>query len=212
MVNRYVQYGCGSVAPDEWINYDSSPTLRIQRLPLIGKLLKNQLNTVFPSNVLYGDILKGLPVDDNFCKGIYCCDVLEHLSLNDFRMALKNTFRILQEGGIFRCVVPDLEFYAREYISSLDRGEKSASINFIGKDTILGQESRPKGFKDLLSYFLGNSRHLWMWDNYSLSEELRIAGFVNIRSCRFNDCEDKMFLYVEEKVRFENATAIECRK
>lgn len=63
----YVQYGRGLSAPIEWKNFDVSPTLRIQKAPLIGGLLKGRLNVVFPSNVLYGDIIKGLPIQDNSC-------------------------------------------------------------------------------------------------------------------------------------------------
>ncbi len=81
MNNIYVQYGCGKTAPEGWINFDSSPTLRIQKIPVIGKLLKNELNTVFPNNVRYGDIIKGLPINKNSCDLVYSSHTLEHLSL-----------------------------------------------------------------------------------------------------------------------------------
>lgn len=96
--SRYVQYGCGWSAPSDWQNFDASPTLRFERLPLIGQLYtKNQ--TRFPENVEYGDIVKGLPINLESCKGVYCSHVLEHLSLDGFRIALRNTFQILQRGG-----------------------------------------------------------------------------------------------------------------
>ena len=63
-----VQYGCGFSAPENWINYDSSPTLRFEKMPLIGTLYtrrsKDKQNR-FPKNVLYGDIIKGLPHKEN---------------------------------------------------------------------------------------------------------------------------------------------------
>jgi hypothetical protein len=71
-MGNYVQYGCGLSAPAEWINFDVSPTLRIQKIPILGGLLKGRLNTRFPDNVRYGDIIKGLPVADNSCDGLYC--------------------------------------------------------------------------------------------------------------------------------------------
>jgi len=211
MEKTYVQYGCGLSAPKEWVNFDVSPTLRIQKTPIIGTLLKSTLNTTFPSNVLYGDITKGLPIKENSCNGLYCSHTLEHLALNDFRKALANSYLVLKKGGIFRCVVPDLEYIVRQYITELDNGEKTASISFI-KGTLMGIEERPKGIKGLLNSFLGNSHHLWMWDKYALSEELQKAGFKEIRSCKFNDSEDVMFKHVEDSNRFENAVAIECKK
>lgn len=208
---NYVQYGCGLSAPKEWTNFDVSPTLRLQKTPIVGTVLKSKLNTTYPSNVLYGDIIKGLPIDDNSCDGLYCSHTLEHLSLKDFRLALSNSFSVLKKGGIFRCIVPDLEFSARSYINDLDSGNNSASLNFIN-NTLLGIKERPRGLKGFLSSFLGSSHHLWMWDSKSLSEELKNVGFTQIRECKFNDCEDEMFKYVEDVGRFENAVAIECRK
>lgn len=212
MSKTYIQYGCGLSAPKEWINFDVSPTLRIQKTPILGGLLKSRLNTTFPSNVRYGDITQGLPVADNSCDGLYCSHTLEHLALEDFRIALKNSYRILKPGGLFRCVVPDLEHSARRYIQSLEQGDPAASIQFVGNDTILGIEKRPRGLKGLVNSYYGNAHHLWMWDYKSLSEELKKAGFTQIRPCKFNDSKDDMFKHVENVTRFENAVAIECSK
>lgn len=212
MENVYVQYGCGLSAPEKWINFDASPTLRIQKMPLLGKLMKSRLNAVFPANVKYGDIVKGLPVIDNSCDGIYCSHVLEHLALNDFRTALKNTYKVLKPGGLFRCVVPDLELIAKNYIHSLETKKETASVDFIGRDSLLGTYERPKGFKGMVTAYMGNSHHLWMWDHYSLSAELEQAGFKNIRRATFNDSADKLFELVEDKSRFESAVALECTK
>src|SRR3954468_5261253 len=92
----YVQYGSGPFsAPAGWKNYDSSPTLRIQKIPLIGKLLKPVMHVSFHPDVMLGDILKGLPgIKENSCDGIYCSHVLEHLAYNDCLLALRNTFHI----------------------------------------------------------------------------------------------------------------------
>ena len=211
MKKKYTQYGCGLSAPIEWKNFDVSPTLRLQKLPIIGSLLKKQLNTVFQSNVIYGDIIKGLPIKDNSCDGLYCSHTLEHLSLKDFRTALKNSYKILKKGGIFRCIVPDLEFAARLYIKELGNGENSASINFLN-NTLLGIKVRPRGVMNFVSSFFGNSHHLWMWDHKSLSQELARAGFTNIRKANFGDSEEAMFKYVEDVDRFKNSVAIQCNK
>ena len=212
MQNLYVHYGCGLDAPNEWINFDASPTFRIQQIPILGNIVKKKLNVIFPPNVKFGNIVHGLPIASNSCAGVYCSHTLEHLSLQDFRQSLKNTLNILQKDGIFRCVVPDLEYAANLYIQQLNSGDEHASIHFIGNTTLLGINQRPKGFKGLVTSLLGNSHHLWMWDAASLKKELSNAGFTSIRTCTFNDCEDKMFTYVEREGRFVNAVAIECKK
>lgn len=214
MEKQYVQYGCGFSSPSQWLNFDISPTLRIQKTPILGTLLKSRLNVIFPDGVRYGDIIKGLPnIQANSCDGVYCSHTLEHLSLKDLRTALVNTHKILKPGGIFRLVVPDLEFCAKEYLKQLANGDSNASNNFVGKSgTILGTEARERGLKSILTAVLGNARHLWMWDYISLQAELNKAGFTAIRRCQFNDSSDPMFQYVESEDRFKNALAIECKK
>ncbi len=211
MEKRYVQYGCGLSAPKEWENFDVSPTLRIQKFPIIGKLARKRLNVVFPKNVKYGDIIKGLPIDLDSCDGVFCSHTLEHLSFNDCKMALKNTIKILKPGGIFRCVVPDLESAAITYLQNIESKNRNAGNIFLN-DTLLGVESRPKGLKNFLSSFFGNSHHLWMWDKYSLYEEIKNAGFKSIRICEFNDSEDDFFKLVEDVGRFNYAIALEAKK
>jgi SAM-dependent methyltransferase len=209
---RYVQYGSGTVGPATWQNFDASPTLRIQRTPLLGRLLRSKLNVVFPKTIAFGDITKALPgVVANSCDGVYCSHVLEHLALDDFRAALQNTYLMLRPGGIFRLVVPDLEYYARNYLARLNEGDPEASLIF-GRETLLGQEVRPRGMRGLIATFWGNSHHRWMWDYPSLARELAQLGFTSIRRASFNDAADPMFADVEEASRFENCLAIECRK
>lgn len=212
MKKIHVQYGCGLSAPENWINFDASPTLRLQRMPLVGKILSSKLEVTFPSNVRYGDITKGLPgIQESSCDSVYCSHVLEHLSLNDFRIAIANTYKILKPEGIFRCVVPDLEVIARAYIHSLNNRDSEASIKFVN-NTLLGVRKRDKGVKSVLTSALGNSHHLWMWDHFSLKKELEKAGFRAIRKCSYNDSVNQAFKEVEDISRFESAVALECIK
>jgi len=210
-MGKYLQYGCGLSNPDKWENFDSSPTLRIQRTPILGMLLKPTLNVVFPRNIKYGDIVKGLNVSKNSYDGIYCSHVLEHLSYNDLLKSLKNTYEYLKPGGIFRMVLPDLEYLCREYIEGVNIKDPKSSLRFMN-DSLLGVKERKRGLKQLIVDNLGNVKHLWMWDYHSLSLELKGVGFKEIRRCRFNDSKDKMFLMVEEKGRFKNCLSIEASK
>jgi len=204
---QYVQYGCGWSAPQGWRNFDSSPTLRFERLPIIGRLYtKNE--TRFPENVEYGDIVKGLPVAPRSCIGVYCSHVLEHLALEDFRTALLNTRKILRPMGVFRLVVPDLEYSARKYVVNISN---TAAPEFI-RDTCLGHESRARGVKGLASAWLGNSQHLWMWDYRSIELELADAGFVGVRRATFGDSSDPMFQTIEKEERWQNCLGVECHK
>lgn len=106
---KWTQFGCGLCAPPDWLNFDASPSLRLQKLPLIGPLVPTGPFGRFPTNVHYGNIVLGLPIPDNSVELLYCSHVLEHLALNECYKALRNCYRHLKPGGIFRLVVPDLE-------------------------------------------------------------------------------------------------------
>lgn len=203
----YVQYGCAWCAPEEWVNFDASPTLCMERIPLVGRFIKRNPKP-FPRNARYGDILRGLPVEPESCKGIYCSHVLEHLSREDLGLALRNTFILLKYDGIFRFVVPDLRFYASRYL-----GDASAdsAVTFM-EDTRLGQKRRDKGLTGFIAEWLGNTRHRWMWDYPSIEAELKKAGFRHIRRAYYHDSDDTMYLKVEDEDRWENCLGVECVK
>lgn len=203
----YVQYGCGWCAPYGWRNFDASPTLRFEKIPFLGTLYTRNANR-FPKNAEWGNIAYGLPIAENSCAGIYCSHVLEHLAMDEFRVALKETFRILKPGGIFRLVLPDLEHEVAKYIKD---ATPDAAINFMHA-TSLGKIERPRGIKGLVLEFLGNSQHLTMWDYKTIANELNKAGFVDIRRASFADSKDSKFSEVEDITRWENALGVECCK
>jgi predicted SAM-dependent methyltransferase len=205
----YMQYGCGLSAPVEWKNFDSSQTLRWERTPILGRWTKNAKR--FPPHVKLGDIVSGLPLPDGSCKGIYASHVLEHLARNDCYRALENTFKLLAPGGIFRLIVPDLAYIGREYIRMLDKGDPEAG-HYLVSATILGEETRARGLFSIAYHTLNTSRHLWMWDEFSLRKALQDRGFDRVRRCAFDDCGDPMFRLVEDRLRFEHAVAMEAWK
>lgn len=200
-----VQYGCGLTAPPGWVNFDVSPTLRLQRLPLVGGFFKRG-PIVFPDEVRYGDIVTGLPLPDDSADAVYASHVLEHLSYGDFWVALRNTHRLMKPGGLFRLVVPDLEMRARKYIKQLEDGSVDANSWFM-ETSHLGTRSRSRGAVGLARSFFGNSAHLWMWDENSMRAALEKSGFVNVRRCQFNDSKNESFRLVEEVGRFHDAGA-----
>jgi len=194
-------------APETFLNFDCSPTLRFERLPVIGSLYTKNAKR-FPDNVRYGDIVRGLPISDASCSGIYCSHVLEHLALDDFHIALQHTFQYLKLGGTFRFVLPDLEQLARGYLAD---GHHLAASRFM-EAACLGKKRRARGLRGFMSDWLGNSAHLWMWDEKAMTEQLREHSFRDIRRAAFGDAEDRVFNSVEDKGRFDGCLAMQCRR
>lgn len=211
-----VHFGSGHVAASGWLNYDASPVLWLERLPIFGKLVKLNKQR-FPDEVLFGNIVTGLPVGRGTVVAVYASHVLEHLSYDDFWRALHNTFDLLSPGGVFRLVVPDLRARASRYLAKTERNDPDASINFM-RETFLGKETTPRTLSEHIRGILGNSSHLWMWDETSISDALMKIGFTEIRRCRLGDASDPAFSSVEHADRFvDGATgdlevAMEARK
>ncbi len=73
MHHVYVQYGCGYSACEGWLNFDASPTLRIERIPLFGNIISAAFSgnrDRFPASVRYGDIRKGPLVPEGSADGV----------------------------------------------------------------------------------------------------------------------------------------------
>lgn len=207
MSNAYVNIGCGMSTGKGWRNYDVSLTLRFERIPLLGRVYTKN-TTRFPKDVEYGDIVKGLSLPNDSCQLIYASHMFEHLALADFRLGIRHVFAYLRKGGVFRLVVPDLEYYIAEYTANRS---KNAAIDFMEK-TSLGLKERPTSILALVSSLFGSSRHYWMWDYKSLKNELLSVGFRDIRRARFGDNDDPMLKEVEEKTRWDHCLGVECRK
>jgi SAM-dependent methyltransferase len=201
MPHEYVQYGCGLSCPDGWINFDASPRLRFERLPIVCQFLDTFDRGLFPKEVRYGDIVSGLPVPDGCAKAVYCSHVLEHIDRESVVKALKNTYRILRPGGTFRLVVPDLAWRAEHFLSAHLRSEPNAADEFM-RLSHLGQETAATGIIRRLRGVFGNSNHLWMYDEALMTSLLERTGFVSIRRCHLGDAEDPVFGQVEEEGRF----------
>jgi hypothetical protein len=209
MSEIYVQFGCGLSAPTTWRNFDAGPAFWIEKnLPFLKGAVVRRGFPNYPANIEYGDVVRGLPVEERSANGVYCSHVLEHLALNEFRTTLLHVLSYLKPGGIFRLVVPDLEQIARVYVSS---ERPDAAITFM-RDAHLGEANKSRGLADKAKSLFGRSQHLTMWDYKGMAAELHQAGFTDIRRAAFQDAEDSRFREVEDAGRWENCLGVECRR
>tara|TARA_B100000242_G_scaffold293033_1_gene269922 strand:+ start:1144 stop:1833 length:690 start_codon:yes stop_codon:yes gene_type:complete len=201
----YVQYGAGNIAIEGWLNFDASPTLRLQKIPIIGRIFKKKI--IFDKNILFGDIVKGLPIKPNSIQGLFASHVLEHLAYDDAITTLKNSFTMLKPGGCFRLIVPDLQFYLDNYNTKLSTNGKKRKLAAYEFNLLSGL-GRKESLNSLFARFkrtFGNSSHLWMWDYPSLAAELKKVGFINISKFRRGSSKDKMFLKPERDYQFSGS-------
>jgi SAM-dependent methyltransferase len=206
----YLNVGCGYAAPDGWVNIDSSPTARLEKLPVVGGLLGKLSGNAsrFPKAVKYGNIITGRFLPDGSVDAVYASHVLEHLALADMRSALANLYRLLRPGGTIRLIVPDLAARADAYVARAKSGDADAAESFM-RGCYLGRETRPRGLMGNVRSIFGGSDHLWMWDEASMRREIERVGFVEIRRASFGDSPDPMFSAVEDPARFIDDGVVE---
>lgn len=186
--------GCGYTIGKSWLNYDSSPIAFIDQIPILNQIIK--LNkSKFPKGIIYGNIIKKKLCNDNSADNIYCSHVLEHVSYSDAKKMLKNIYDMLKKGGIFRIVVPSLDARIKKYNENKDANEFMESLGCVTKN-------ENSNFIDKLRFFFGGSRHRWMYDEKSLYNELKTAGFNNIKNCDYGDSGIEIFSEVESEDRF----------
>lgn len=100
---KLLNLGCGNHFHKDWLNIDF-----ISRSDF----------------VTLHNLLKGIPLEDEFVNVVYHSHVLEHFSKRDGLIFMKECFRVLKPNGIIRIAVPDLETIAKEYIKYLERAAK----------------------------------------------------------------------------------------
>jgi len=177
-------------------------------MPFFTPLLKKKGFPEYPKNIKYGDVIKGLPVPAQSAEVVYCSHVLEHMSLDELRVALRNVFSYLRPGGTFRLVVPDLEQLIKTYLADPTAG---AASRFM-QDSYLGEKNVTRGLNAMPTALFGRARHLWMWDYKGMAEELAAAGFTSIRRAQFGDSSDPHFQNVESEGRWTDCLGIECKR
>jgi predicted SAM-dependent methyltransferase len=200
-MTKILNVGCGLTISDNAINIDSSFSLLLRWAPIINKSI-----TKFPKEVRYGNIVNGLKYENNYFDIIYCSHMLEHLSKDDFTLAIRELYRITKNGGIFRFVIPDIEYLIKKY------SDKENICEFLNESG-LGYSKSKKGLINKIIYALTNTKHEWLWSYTELEKILFEVGFNSVRRAYYMDSIYKDELSsIEMPDRWENCLGVECVK
>jgi predicted SAM-dependent methyltransferase len=125
-----------------------------------GKLYHNDfINIDFKSNdsdVIEHNLLNGIPLEDSSVDVVYHSHVLEHFTKNDGESFLKECFRVLNNKGTIRIVVPDLEGITREYLKRMEIAQSGNEIDRMNYEWIklelIDQLARHRSGGAMLNY------------------------------------------------------------
>lgn len=153
--------GCGNTYLEGWVNIDNNSDNNIKKLDLNW------------------DLRNPLPYEDNSVDMIYNEHFLEHLTVEEALVSLKDFIRVLKPGGVMRIAIPDLADPIRLYNSDNwkeDPGVKKW-LSFV----------QTKG--ELINICFRWWGHKWLYDWEELERRLREAGAVNIKQCELRKSE-----------------------
>ncbi|HOW35782.1 MAG TPA: methyltransferase domain-containing protein [Candidatus Omnitrophota bacterium] len=167
-------------------------TLGIDRLHIgCGNiLLEGWLNITYEMREKYGeikerngrwwlnyDVRKQLPFDDNTIQYIAGSHFIEHLDLNEGMDFFKEAFRVMKKGGVIRVSCPDLEIYARHYVS----GNKEFFENPFIRQACTFKNAVTNGEIFAAKAYDSGGAHKWFYDFNSLKHVLELAGFHQVK-------------------------------
>ena len=207
--------GCGTVAPKEWVNIDSSWNAWVHKFPVMIKIIKymfpsliNKIDTNWKNNILIRNISRSLPFKDASVDGIYLSHVLEHLDTEKCQSVLNECSRILKPGKFIRVIVPDLLQLTNVYINEVKTNKLNAANNYL--DSLHLFLPREKSLVEKIYFSLNDTdSHKWMYDKGLMVNKLKKSGFVHIRECTFKKSKILLIDKVEKENRFINAICLE---
>ncbi len=192
-----INIGSGLSGVPGWYNIDNSPTILLARLPL-GRRLFRTPN--WPKDVHRHNVRKGLPFPDESVRHIYSSHTFEHFTWDDSLRLARECFRVLQNEGVIRIVVPDLGLVVREYLQDPD---PLASHRFL-KRLALGHTVH-----DLIH---PGANHSQMFDERSLVHLLRQTGFTQVEVSHFMESRIPDIADIELEVRKRESLYVEAVK
>lgn len=202
--NRFTRYhlGCGTIFLKDWLNIGYWEHLGHGRV--YADPNENQ-----GTWLLNFDLRYGIPAAPNSLDAVYHSHMLEHLSFTDGLEFLTRVHAALKPGGIHRIVVPDLEAFAKAYVS----GEGLLLEKY--KEEVLA--TTPDIYVTKASIFMGmlhNHGHQAGWDWETLKWALERAGFCQVKRKLFqeSDFSDIMDMEKYSPLRCLESLCVECYK
>ena len=159
--------GCGRKLLGGWINTDSKTALQ---------------------GCDYLDVTEKFPYDDNSVDYIFSEHMIEHISLQDGKFQLEESFRVLKSGGKIRISTPDLKFLIELYTDNktdLQKRYIDYTVNHPAYNVSIGIDTF------IINNFVRDWGHIFIYDKKILKTLLESIGFTDVKSYLITESEDE---------------------
>lgn len=148
--------GCGTDYKDGWVNIDNNSDNNIEKLDLSH------------------DLRNPLPFNDDTVDFIFNEHFVEHLTVEESKIAIKDMMRVLKPGGVLRIAMPDLELAVKAYLDPTMNSPEFLKKH--GLDIV-------KTPAELLNMNFRWWGHKWLYDWTELDRRLRELGYSTFTKC-----------------------------
>jgi predicted SAM-dependent methyltransferase len=184
--------GCGSNILPGWLNTDISPS---------------------PSSD-YLDCTARFPFVDACLAAVFCEHLIEHFAKTSAIQMVREVFRVLRPGGLFRVVTPSLEAFAQMTLNP--KSETSLKyLDFVRRFTGSPQAEISDAINSI--FYLHGHRHIYA--KAELDAMLAEAGFGELYHLAAGNYSDPIFAGVDghgkavgTEINAIEAFAVEARK
>jgi len=189
--NLRLHLGCGDELKPGWINVDLSAR--------DSRSLVNGANEIIFVNC---DLRLGsLPLDDNSCEIIYSSHFFEHLEYLQGLALMRDCYRILKPGGLFRISLPTFKELFRAYLANDEEYVRLIDLRQVLPEIEPGTET----FVDHVNYGVYQyGEHKCIYDEAKICLLLEKIGFSSVCVSSFrpdidpdNELRRRFSFYVE---------------
>jgi predicted SAM-dependent methyltransferase len=172
-----IHLGCGYDVRSGWVNIDS--------FTVIPAIPAGETDTY----AIQWDLRKPLALEAGSSRYIYSSHFWEHLTFEDGYLLLKDSYRWLEKGGIFRIVLPDLESSFRAYINrDRDYFDTLGQAGIINNHHGLNDGTNLVDFINYAVYQEGE--HKCIYDVEKITRLLQHIGYTVVAESSFDPAVD----------------------
>jgi predicted SAM-dependent methyltransferase len=180
---RKLQLGAGNARHEGWLNTDIEAG----------------------EGLAYLDASKPFPLPDSSIHYIASEHVIEHLSYEDGKVMLAESFRVLAPGGKVRVATPNLLRFIELF--QKDPSEP-ARVFAAGKIAWHEWPKEPPSAAIILNLQLSSWGHKFTYDPETLEAALARAGFTSVRQFEMSESDDPVLNGFEARTTGVNAATV----
>jgi SAM-dependent methyltransferase len=182
------------------------------------------LNCDIDGGEFYVDATRPFPMRDSCLDYVYSEHLIEHLPYDGALSFLKESFRVLRQGGIFRCLMPDFSLLLKvadsqpELAGKIEKRRTEGAFSEDGVQLFGPRISAEQALlwdnrDDICNGLMRDWGHKYLWSASHLARAAEYVGLREVQVLPFGvSSDDRICLELEDRWGREWTSVVEARK